>query len=257
METGRAAHVGPCCTAPHQDGCAMRFNPPGWNQEASGTTRCCSKPPSSTWPLTHTAALWLLLLVVTQPQRPQLAQEPHPCPFHILLPLLLFLFFFFGQIHIIYSHCKQNPWILCFCFHFTNGVFLFSCLNCSNNSTRKIFFLMFLPIVSFSQCVIHTSFLFLLVQSLSQIWLCNPMNGSTPGPLSFIIFWSLLKLMSIEPVMLSNHLILCRPFLLLPSVFPSIRVFFSESALHIRWPKYWSFSFGISPFNKYFRVGFL
>ena len=62
---------------------------------------------------------------------------------------------------------------------------------------------------------------------------------------------SLLKLMSIELVMPSNHLILCHPLLLLPSIFPSIRVFTNESALHIRWPKYWSFSFNISPSNKY------
>ena len=61
----------------------------------------------------------------------------------------------------------------------------------------------------------------------------------------------LLKLMSIESVMPSNHLILCRPLLLLPSVFPSIRVFSNESALRIRWPKYWSFSFNISPSNEY------
>ena len=62
---------------------------------------------------------------------------------------------------------------------------------------------------------------------------------------------SLLRLMSIESVMPSNHLILCRSFLLPPSIFPSIRVFSSESVLHIRWPKYWSFSFSISPSNEY------
>ena len=62
---------------------------------------------------------------------------------------------------------------------------------------------------------------------------------------------SLLKLMSIESVMPSNHLILCHPLLLLPSIFPSIRVFSNESVLHIRWPKYWSFSFSISPSNEY------
>ena len=67
----------------------------------------------------------------------------------------------------------------------------------------------------------------------------------------FTISWSLLKLMSIESVMPSNHLIVCRPLLLLPSIFPSIRVFSDESALRIRWPKYWSFSFNISPSNKY------
>ena len=62
---------------------------------------------------------------------------------------------------------------------------------------------------------------------------------------------SMLKLMSIESVMPSNHLTLCRPLLLLPSIFPSIRVFSNKSDLHIRWPKYWSFSFSISPSNKY------
>ena len=65
---------------------------------------------------------------------------------------------------------------------------------------------------------------------------------------------SLLKLMSIELVMPSNHLILCHPLLLPPSIFPSIRIFSNESVLHIRWPKYWSFSFNISPSNKYSRV---
>ena len=73
---------------------------------------------------------------------------------------------------------------------------------------------------------------------------------------------SLLKLMSIESVMPSSHLILCRPLLLLPSVFPSIRAFYNESVLHIRWPRYWSFSFSISPSNKYsglisFRIAWL
>ena len=69
--------------------------------------------------------------------------------------------------------------------------------------------------------------------------------------LSFTMSWSLVKLMSIESVMPSNHLILCCPLLLLSLVFPGIRVFFSESGLCIRWPKYWSFSFSISPSNKY------
>ena len=72
--------------------------------------------------------------------------------------------------------------------------------------------------------------------------------------LSFTISRGLFKLMSVELVMLSNHLILCHPLLLLPSVFPSIRVFSNESALCIRWPKYWSFSFSISPSNEYSRV---
>jgi len=69
--------------------------------------------------------------------------------------------------------------------------------------------------------------------------------------LSITNSWSLLKLMSIMSVMPSNHLILCRPLLLPPSIFPSIRVFSNESVLRMRWPKYWSFSFSISPFNEY------
>ena len=69
--------------------------------------------------------------------------------------------------------------------------------------------------------------------------------------LSFIISWSLLKLMSIESVMPFNHLILCRPLLFLPSILPRIRVFSNESVLHIRWAKYWSFSFNISPSNEH------
>ena len=71
--------------------------------------------------------------------------------------------------------------------------------------------------------------------------LCDPMDCSTPGSLSIHNSWSLLKLMSIKSVMPSNHLILCRPLLLLPSVFPSLRVFSNESALRIRWPKNWCF----------------
>ena len=81
--------------------------------------------------------------------------------------------------------------------------------------------------------------------------LCDPVDCSTPGPLSITNSQSLLKLMSIKSVMPSNHLILCRPLLLLPSVFPSNRVFSNESTLHIRWPKYWSFSFSISPSNEH------
>ena len=80
--------------------------------------------------------------------------------------------------------------------------------------------------------------------------LCNPMDCSMPGSLSITNSRSLLKLISMELVMPFNHLILCHP-LLPPSIFPSIRVFSSESVLHIRWPKYWSFSFSISPSNEY------
>ena len=84
------------------------------------------------------------------------------------------------------------------------------------------------------------------VQSLSPVRLCEPMAS-----LSITNSHSFLKLMSIESVMPSNNLILCCPLLLLPSIFPSIRVFSNESALHIKWPKYWSFSISISPSNEY------
>ena len=81
----------------------------------------------------------------------------------------------------------------------------------------------------------------------------QPMNRSMPGlPVHHLLLeFSLPRLMSIELVMPSSHLILCCPLLLLPSIFPSIRVFSNESALHIRWPKYWSFSFNISPSNEH------
>ena len=80
--------------------------------------------------------------------------------------------------------------------------------------------------------------------------LCDLMDCSTPGPPVHHQIWSLLKLMSIESVMPSNHLILCHPLLILPSIFSRIRVFSNESVLHIRWPKYWSFRFSISPSNE-------
>ena len=81
--------------------------------------------------------------------------------------------------------------------------------------------------------------------------LCDHMDCSIQSSLSSTISWNLLKFMSIELVMPSKHLILCCPLLLLPSIFPSIRIFSSESALRIRWPKYQSFSFSISPSNEY------
>ena len=89
------------------------------------------------------------------------------------------------------------------------------------------------------------------VQLLSRVRLfATPGTAAHQASLSITNSQSLLKLMSIESVMPSNHLILCRPLLLLPSVFPSIRVFSNESALHIRWPKYCCFSFNISPSNN-------
>ena len=100
------------------------------------------------------------------------------------------------------------------------------------------------------------------VQSLSHVQLfATPGTTASQASLSITNSWSLLKLMSIESVMPSNYLILCRPLLLPPSIFPSIRVFSNESALRIRWPKYWSCSFNISPSNEHsgliFRMDWL
>ena len=98
-----------------------------------------------------------------------------------------------------------------------------------------------------SQTVFHSS-----VQSLSRVQLfVTPWTAARPNSLSITNSWSLPKLMFIESVMPSNHLIFCRPLLLPPSIFPSIRVFSNKSALHIRWPKYWSFRFNISPSNEH------
>ena len=90
------------------------------------------------------------------------------------------------------------------------------------------------------------------VQSHSRVQLfVTSWTAAIQASLSITNSWSFLKLMSIESVMPSNHLIFCRPLFLLPSIFPSIRVFSNESVLRIRWPKYWSFSFNISPSNEY------
>ena len=90
-----------------------------------------------------------------------------------------------------------------------------------------------------------------VVQLLTRVNLCDPRTAARQTSLSFAISRSLLKLMCIESVMPSNHLILCHPLLLLPSMFPSIRVFSNKSALCIRWLKYWSFSLNVSPSNEY------
>ena len=97
-----------------------------------------------------------------------------------------------------------------------------------------------------------SQFQFSSVQSLSRVRLfATPWTAARQASLSITTSWSLPKLMSIESVMPSNHLILFCPLLLLLSIFPSIRVFSNELALRIRWPKYWSFSFSISPFNEH------
>ena len=95
----------------------------------------------------------------------------------------------------------------------------------------------------------HTAPILLLLSHVRLF--ATPWTAARQASLSFTISQSLLELMSIESVMSFNHRILCRPLLLLPSIFPSIRVFFKESVIHIRWPKYWSFSFSISPSNEY------
>ena len=94
-----------------------------------------------------------------------------------------------------------------------------------------------------------------VVQSLSSVQLfATPWTAAFQTSLSFTISQSLLKVRSLELVMPSNHLILCRPLLLLPSIFPSIRVFSKESVLHIRWPKYWNFGFSVSPSSEHSGV---
>ena len=111
-------------------------------------------------------------------------------------------------------------------------------------------------IVSVSTCLFFPRFISVaVVQSFSYVWICvTPWTAAHQTFLSFTISWSLLQLMSIESVMPSNHLILCCPILLLLSIFPGIKVFSSELALHIKWPKHWSFSFSISPSKEYSRL---
>ena len=114
-------------------------------------------------------------------------------------------------------------------------LFLFSCVGPTNTGIHHLQLLRsFLNLLLFSHSVMSN--------------LCDPMNCRMPG---FAISRSLLNLMFIESLMLSNHLIHCCSLLLLSSIFPSIRIFSNESALPIRWPKYWGFSFSISPSNEY------
>ena len=122
---------------------------------------------------------------------------------------------------------------------------------------------MWIRIAAYLKLVETTKVVNQSVQSLSCVWLfATPQTAAHQASLSITNSWSLLKLMSIDSVMPSNHLILCCLLLLVPSIFPSIRVFSNESALRIRWPKYWSFSFSITPFNEYsgmtsFRIDWL
>ena len=127
----------------------------------------------------------------------------------------------------------------------------------SSSFQSNILLLIWLTGISIYTIIIHglpvlTSVQFSSVQSLSCVrFFATPWAAAHQASLSITKSRSLLKLMSIESVMPSNHLFLCRPLLLLPSIFPSIRIFSNESALHIRWLKYWSFSFSINPSNEY------
>ena len=131
-----------------------------------------------------------------------------------------------------------------------------------NRSTHRSVILMDIPVLLSSwghlrdleQGILGEKWV-VIIQSLSRVQLfVTPWTAAHQASLSITLFWSLLKLMSIESVMPSNHLIFCWPLLLQTSVFPSIRVFSNESLLPIRWPKYWSFSFSISPSNEYSRL---
>ena len=148
-----------------------------------------------------------------------------------------------------------------------NSVFIIKWLKTFNSSFNQLQILSILPNVMRTQVnsslenISIISLLFSSVQfsSVTQSCptLCNPMNCSTPGLPVHHQLWSSLKLMSIESVMPSSHLILCHPLLLLPPIPPSIRVFSNESTFRMKWPKYWSFSFSIIPSKKTPRTDLL
>ena len=140
--------------------------------------------------------------------------------------------------------CPERAWKLHMPYHippvplFHPGPYPFLINQLSSSKCISPLFFKLLKVLQFSS-----------VQSLSHVQLfATPWTAARQSSLSITISWSLLKLMSMIP---SNHLILCHPLLLLPSIFCSIRVFSNESVLHIRWPKFWSFSFSISPSNEY------
>ena len=137
---------------------------------------------------------------------------------------------------IIYQHSNLN-------------IFTFAAI-CSNTHCHLLY-----NISVYINVIMHLSLFYLQfssVQSLSHVWLFStPWIAGHQASLSITSSWSSLKLMSIESVMPSSHLILCHPLLLLPPIPPIIRVFSNESTLHMRWPKYWSFSFSISPSNEH------
>ena len=136
-------------------------------------------------------------------------------------------------------------------------VFIFFCviIDKTNQLSRQVEIPFIISLIRFS-CVLPPkssyALLFSSVQLLSHVWLfATPWTAARQASLSITNSQSLLKIMFIKPVMPSNHFILCHPLLLLPSIFPSIRVLSKESVLCIRWSKYWSFSFNISPSNEY------
>ena len=140
-------------------------------------------------------------------------------------------------------------------------IFVFLCLTSLSMTISRYMLQMILFCYFDGSVIFHCEFS--SVQSLSCVQLfVTPWTATCQSSLSITNSWSLFKIMSIESVMPSNHLILCNPLLLLPSIFPNIRVFSNESDLRIRWPKYLSFSFGISPSNGYsglisFRIDWL
>ena len=139
----------------------------------------------------------------------------------------------------------------------SSGGFSFSCIIGPSISTRSFRFMCWglLGVLRLQQKINSLPFHQFVFQLLSHVWVfATSWTAARQASLSFTVSWSLLKLMSIESVMPSNHLILYCPLLLLPSVFPSIKVFSSESALCIRWPRDWSFSLCISPSNEYLRL---
>ena len=189
------------------------------------------------------------------------------CTFLFTLPFL-FLFSFSPSIGLLsfldFSfHLHYRYIFLKFCSELTGLLDLLgfkSLINSKNflaiitlriaSSSWSIFFLkipLYVYWKSFPNLLVSSAQLNSVTQSCPTLW--DPMDSSTPGLPVHHQLLSLLKLMSIESMIPSNHLILCHP-LLLPSIFPSIRVFPNESVLHIRWPKYWSFSFSISLSNE-------
>ena len=158
--------------------------------------------------------------------------------------------------HSVCSHCSQTLEILLG--HFALFISLELVYTCRHTSFE--FWLGCIVYTDKRPCLLSVTFYTLLspclhIQfcSVTQLCLtlCDPMDCSMPGLPVHQQIPELFKYMSIDSVMPSNHLILCHPLLLLPAIFPSIRVFSNKSVLSIRWPKYWSFSFSISPSNEY------